>query len=195
MKRILAALAIALTVTSGAIQAVPASAQETEESTVSSLSSSEEGSSAGSALALVALTAAVSGGALWAVQQGLVPNPLPGVIPGPSRPSPAPAPAPRRGDCSTQAFNNALWEWPNSNRTVVEYCDGRFAWVSQSQTDWRVPFEFDGQRWGVIPHVGTTKTGMTQGCYNGIELRNKRASENFISRIPICTPSEIGYSP
>lgn len=195
MKRTLVALAIAFSVTAGTIQAAPASAQETGEPSASSSSSSEEGSSAGSVVTLVALIAALGGGALWAVQQGLIPNPLPGVIPGSPHPSPAPAPAPRRGDCSPQAFNDALWEWRGSNRTVVEYCDGRFAWVSQNQTDWRVAFEFDGQHWRVSRHAGTTKTGMTQGCYNGIELRNKGASEDFISRLPICTPDEIGYSP
>lgn len=198
MKRTLATWGIALSVAAGTIQAAPASAQTMEEadtSSRSSSSSSDDGSSAGGAIALAAVAAAIGGGALWAVQQGLIPNPLPGVIPGPTPPAPAPAPVPPRGDCSPQAFNDALWEWRDSNRTVVEYCDGRFAWVSQSQTDWRVPFEFDGQRWGIIRSAGTTKTGMTQGCYNGIELRNKGASDNFLSRLPICTPDEIGYSP
>lgn len=195
MKRTLVALTIAFSVTVGTIQAAPASAQETGEPSASSFSSSEEGSSAGPVITFFALVAALSGGALWAVQQGMIPNPLPGIIPGSPTPSPAPAPAPRRGDCSPRAFNDALWEWRGSNRTVVEYCDGRFAWVSQSQTDWRVAFEFDGQRWAASHHAGTTKTGMTQGCYNGIELRNKGASEGFISRLPICTPDEIGYSP
>lgn len=182
------------------MQVVPASAQEAEEpnaSSLSSLSASEEGSAAGPAVAVLALIAALGGGGLWAVQQGLIPNPLPGVIPGPPQPAPAPVPVPepRRGDCSAQAFNDALWEWRDSYRTVVEYCDGRFAWVSQNQTDWRVAFEFDGQRWVVSRPAGTTKTGMTQGCYNGIELRDKGATEDFISRLPICTPDEIGYSP
>lgn len=198
MKRPLATLGVALSITAGTIQAAPASAQttgETDASSLSSSSSSDDGSSAGGAVALVAVTAALGVGAVWAVQQGLIPNPLPGMIPGSTSPAPAPAPAPPRGACSPQAFNDALGQWRDSNRTVVEYCDGRFAWVSQSQTDWRVPFEFDGQRWNVVPSAGTTKTGMTQGCYNGIELRNKGASDDFLSRIPICTPDEIGYSP
>ena len=195
MKRTLLALAVAFSLTVGAIQTVPAAAQETGQPSSSSLSSSEEGSSAGPMVALVALMVALGGGAWWVLQQGLIPNPWPGVIPGSPQPSPAPAPAPRRGVCSTQVFNDALWEWRGSNQTDIEYCDGRFAWVSQSQTDWRVAFEFDGQRWKTTRPAGTTKTGMTQGCYNGIELRNKGASEDFISRLPICTPDEIGYSP
>ncbi|QGU08796.1 hypothetical protein COCCU_14530 (plasmid) [Corynebacterium occultum] len=195
MKQKLAALALAFSVTTGAMQAAPASAQDTGVPSASSFSSSEQGSSAGSAVTFLALVAALGGGSLWAVQQGLIANPLPGVIPSPPRPSPAPSPIPRRGDCSPQAFNNTLAPWRDSNQTVVQYCDGHFAWVSQSQTDWRVPFEFDGQRWKVFPRSGTTKTGLTQGCYNGIELRHRGASEAFISRIPICTPDEIGYSP
>ncbi|MGP6175282.1 hypothetical protein [Corynebacterium sp. A21] len=39
------------------------------------------------------LGAAAAGGA-WAVQQGLIPNPLPGIIPGPAPVQQAPAPAP-----------------------------------------------------------------------------------------------------
>lgn len=127
--------------------------------------------------------------------QNMIPIPAGSSIPVNLPGVPAPAPTPQHGDCSPQAFNNTLWEWRDSNRTVVEYCDGRFAWVSQNQTDWRVAFEFDGQQWKVSQPAGTTKTGMTQGCYNGIELRNKGASEDFLSRLPICTPDEIGYSP
>ena len=127
--------------------------------------------------------------------QNMIPIPAGSSLPFNSPGVPAPAPAPRRGDCSAQAFNDALWEWSGSNRTVVEYCDGRFAWVSQNQTDWRVAFEFDGQQWRVSQPAGTTKTGMMQGCYNGIELRNKGASESFLARLPICTPDEIGYWP
>lgn len=196
MKRTLITLGAVLSLTAGTIQATPASAQALEETDSSSLSSSSsitEGSSSAGALALVATTAALGGGALWAIQQGFIPNPLPGVIPSPS--PLAPAPAPPRGDCSPQAFNDALWEWRGSQWTNVESCDGRFAWVAQDRTDWRVAFEFDGQRWIVSRPAGTTKTGMMQGCYNGIELRNKGASDNFLSRIPICTPDEIGYSP
>lgn len=194
MKRTLITLGVALSLTAGAIQGTPVSAQTLEETDSSSLSSTSSGTDGGSstgALALVSTATALGGGALWAIQQGLIPNPLPGIIPSP-RPL---APAPARGDCSPQAFNDALWEWRGSPGTTVESCDGRFAWVSQDRTDWRVAFEFDGQRWNVSRPAGTTKTGMTQGCYNGIELRNKGASDVFLSRIPICTPDEIGYSP
>ena len=127
--------------------------------------------------------------------QNLIPIPAGSSIPGISPNAPAPAPAPPRGDCSPQAFNDAEWQWRDSNRTVVEYCDGRFAWVSQNQTDWRLAFEFDGQQWRVSQPAGTTKTGMLQDCYNGIELRNKGASPAFLSWLPICTPDEIGYRP
>lgn len=195
MKRTLGGLAIAFAVTVGTITTAPASAQEPGASSAPSFSFNDAGSSAGPGATLDSLTATLGGDVVRAVQQGLMLPPLPGMIPGSAHPAPAPAPAPPRGNCSPQAFNDALWEWRNSNRTVVEYCDGHFAWVSQSQTDWRVPFEFNGQRWNVVPSAGTTKTGMTQGCYNGIDLRYKGASENFISRLPICTPDEIGYSP
>lgn len=195
MKRTLRGLAIAFALTVGIIPTAPASAQELGASTAPSFSFNDENSSAGPAAALDALTTTLGADVVQAVQQGLLPHPGPGMIPGSAHPAPAPAPAPPRGDCSPQAFNNALWEWRNSNRTVVEYCDGSFAWVSQRQTDWRVPFEFNGQRWNVIPPAGTTKTGMTQGCYNGLDLRYKGASDNFINRLPICTPDEIGYSP
>lgn len=198
MKRTLITMGAVLSLTAGTIHASPASAQtveETDSSSLSSTSSSTDNGSSTGALALVATTAALGGGAVWAIQQGLIPNPLPGIIPSPHSLAPAPAPAPARGDCSPHAFNAALWEWRDSPWTTVESCDGRFAWVSQDRTDWRVAFEFDGQRWNVSRPAGTTKTGMTQGCYNGIELRNKGASDDFLSRIPICTPDEIGYSP
>lgn len=195
MKRTLVALTTALTLTVGMVQVVPVSAQESGEPRTASSSSSDESSSEGSTVAFITLIAALGGGAFWAVQQGLIPNPLPGVLPGAPQPTPAPAPAPPRGACSTRVFNDALWEWRDSPRTRVEYCDGRFAWVVQNQTDWRVAFEFDGERWGVSWPAGTTRTGMMQGCYNGIELRNKGAAEDFISRLPICAPDEIGYSP
>lgn len=200
MKRKLVALAASISIVAGTFHSAPASAQPTETPAESSSSSSAggEGSSEDTVITLAAVAAligALGGGGMWAVQQGLIANPLPGIIPGPPVHSPAPAPEPRRGVCSIEAFNGALWEWRDSYRTAIEYCDGRFAWVSQTQTDWRVAFEFDGQRWQVLQPAGTTKTGMTQGCYNGIELRNKGASNNFVSRLPICTPDEIGYSP
>ncbi|WP_080796484.1 hypothetical protein [Corynebacterium pacaense] len=206
MKRTLLSFAVTLSVLAGLIQPAPATALDGGEPSSFSSDSSDssdsselpeptgaQGSSAGDALVVVALIAAVGGGALWAVQQGLIPNPLPGVIPGP--PAPAPAPEPRRGDCSPRAFNNALWEWRDSVRTSVRYCDGGFAWVAQNQTDWRVAFEFDGRAWNVSRPAGTTRWGMMEGCYNGIELRNRGASEEFLSMIPICAPDEIGYSP
>ena len=58
-----------------------------------------EQSSQGERIALglgisAALLAAIAGGVFWAVQQGIIPNPLPGMIPSPKAPAPAPKPAP-----------------------------------------------------------------------------------------------------
>lgn len=195
MKRTLVALTAAFSLITGATQTAPASAQEIWNPGVPSIPVIEETSSVVGTDAFAAPLTALGNDVLQAIQQGLINHPLFEMIPNSSLPLPVPVPTPARGDCSPQTFNAALWEWRNSNRTIVEYCDGRFAWVSQNQTDWRVAFEFDGQRWVVSQPAGTTKTGMRQGCYNGIELRNKGASEAFISRLPICTPDEIGYSP
>jgi len=194
MKRTLVALAATL-IAAGGVLPVSAGAEETTSTTTGIFAGSgqESGSSTEGAVALAVSSAVVGGGAVWAVQQGLLPNPLPGLIPGPGQHTPAPAP--RTGDCSPQAFNDARWGWAGSPRTRVHYCDGRFAWVYQAQTDWRLAFEFDGSRWNRLPMAGTTRTGMLQGCYNGQELRGKGAPEAFISPLPICTPDEIGYFP
>lgn len=51
----------------------------------------------GSVVGVVALLGLIGGGVFWAVQQRMIPNPLPGIIPNPPRiakPAPAPAPAP-----------------------------------------------------------------------------------------------------
>ncbi|MGC2863465.1 hypothetical protein ACMG4H_01135 [Corynebacterium glutamicum] len=195
MKRTLFTLGTAVSIAAVTTQMAPASAQSLEESQSSSLSSissdSENGSSTG-ALPIIVAATALGGGTIWAVQQGLLPNPLPGIIP--VQTSAAPTPASVRGDCSPQAINDALWEWHGSERTMVESCDGHFGFASQNGTDWRVLFEFDGQRWNVSKPAGITKTGLTQGCYNGIELRNRGASEDLLGQIPICTPDEIGNS-
>lgn len=191
---------MAISVAAGALQSAPALAQEVQapdESAVSGSSSSSSGSGSSQdavigVVALATLAAAIGGGGMWAVQQGLIANPLPGIIPGP--PAPSPAPEPRVGDCSPRALSNAKWEWVGSERTLVTYCDGHFAWASQNGTDWRAGFEFDGQEWQELRPAGETKTGMWQSCYNGIELRNKGASEDFLWWVPVCTPDEIGYS-
>lgn len=97
------------------------------------------------------------------------------------------------GSCAPEAFNSAYPQWSGSPYTRALYCDGHFAWVNKERTDWNVAFEFSGGTWKYIVPAGTTKWGMMTGCYNGIELRNRGASEEFLSRIPICTPDEIGY--
>ena len=55
----------------------------------------------GSVVGVAALIGLIGGGVYWAVQQRMIPNPLPGIIPNPPRrvalapaPKPAPAPAP-----------------------------------------------------------------------------------------------------
>lgn len=50
----------------------------------------------GSVVGVVALLGLIGGGVFWAVQQRMIPNPLPGIIPNPPRiAKPAPAPAPK----------------------------------------------------------------------------------------------------
>ena len=60
----------------------------------------------GSVVGVVALFGLIGGGLLWAVQQRMVPNPLPWIIPNPPRmakPAPAPAPTPAPAPAPTPA--------------------------------------------------------------------------------------------
>lgn len=98
---------------------------------------------------------------------------------------------PQYGTCSPHLFNKALPDWRNSDRTSVEHCDGRFAWVGQYQTDWLEAFEFRDGRWWPVEHAGTIHTGLMRGCYNDTDLRSRGASEHFISLVPICAPDEL----
>ncbi|QGU03209.1 hypothetical protein CKALI_11855 [Corynebacterium kalinowskii] len=47
----------------------------------------------------------------------------------------------------------------------VSYCDGMWAMVGKTRTDWIVRVLWDGSRWAKVPFDGETKHGMTQGCY------------------------------
>lgn len=121
MRTTIIGLVTALAVTAGAVQ--PASAQtsaimsaqlSTEafssnstdpESELSNGSSSESSTDAtesdpGSSdseltavIGVLAVAGLIAGGLYWAVQQHIIPNPLPGIIPGPPAPQSAPAPA------------------------------------------------------------------------------------------------------
>lgn len=52
-----------------------------------------DGEIAGIVLGVIGAVTLIGGGAVWAVQQGFIPNPLPGILPSPA-PAPAPLPAP-----------------------------------------------------------------------------------------------------
>ena len=49
--------------------------------------------------------------------------------------------------------------------------------------------------WVALAPDGSKKTGLQQGCFNGIALREQGAPQEFLDRTPICTPEEIGYFP
>lgn len=92
---------------------------------LSSLSSAgSSGNQAGSLLAGVAVIAAVAGmagaGITWAVQERLITNPLPGIIPSPS-PAPAPAPAPQQAapaPATNVYYQNCAAVWNAINRPI-----------------------------------------------------------------------------
>ena len=78
--------------------------EQTQEGQVADAKKVEEGSSDLEIIAGVAViagvVAAIAGGVHWAVQQRMIPNPLPGIIPNPPAPKktvakPAPKPAPK----------------------------------------------------------------------------------------------------
>lgn len=89
--------------------------EDSETQLFSSLSSGgssegEAGELIGGAVVLAAVVGLAGAGVTWAVQQRLIPNPLPGIIPGPApKSAPAPAPAPKP---STQVYYQncaAVW--------------------------------------------------------------------------------------
>ncbi|MGD7003785.1 excalibur calcium-binding domain-containing protein [Corynebacterium halotolerans] len=95
-----------------------------------------EGSSEGAVIGVVALLAIgglIAGGVNWAIQERLIPNPLPGIIPGPPAPSPAPqpasapqrnvpapapAPAPTPARTDTVYYKNCTAVWNALNRPI-----------------------------------------------------------------------------
>ena len=99
------------------------------------------------------------------------------------------------GACEPADFDAVVPEWPGVAGTTVEWCDGQWAVAGASQTDWKIFFHFDGTNWMALAPDGTKSTGMQQGCFNGIELGNQGAPQEFIDRTPICTPEEIGDFP
>ncbi|WP_175934658.1 hypothetical protein [Corynebacterium sp. Marseille-P4321] len=181
-----------------------ASSLSSELSSASSSSEDGEGLSPGAIAGItLGVLAAVGAGGAFAVQQGWVKLPPQvadaarkfGIPVGPSpaqKPAPRPAGNQKRGSCDAAQFDRLVPGWPNFTGTVVNYCDGQWAVASANQTDWFVRFRFVGDRWTVVPTDGVKLTGMRQGCYNGIKLRNQGAPEEFMRRTPICTPAEIG---
>ncbi|QPK82770.1 hypothetical protein G7Y29_07785 [Corynebacterium qintianiae] len=121
----------------------------------------------------------------WVERAGLNPGLFPGLLP---------VDLPR-GGCAPQDFDAVVPGWPNFTGTSVIWCDGQWAIAGANQTDWRVFFHHDGERWNALPPRGTKSTGMQQGCFNGIELHEQGAPQEFVDRAPICTPEEIGNFP
>lgn len=213
MKKPMLALGVAAAVTTSAVVAPAAFSAEDEQSDgqVSSQGSTEgaEGSSlsTGEILGItLGVLAAVGVAGVFAVQQGWVqlpefvdraaverlvamlpPMPIPGVV----RPGSAGG-AGAKGSCIPQAFDDVVPGWPHFTGTSVIFCDGHWAIVGANQTDWVLYFKNANGKWAVIPAAGTKQTGLAQGCYNGITLREQGAPEEFIRRAPICTPAEIG---
>lgn len=82
------------------------SAFEAEQGSSLSSGSSADGDLLVGGIVVAGVLGAAAAGGAWAVQQGLIPNPLPGIIPGPApvqqapRPAaPAPAPTPVLNNC------------------------------------------------------------------------------------------------
>lgn len=136
--------------------------------------------------------AAVGAGSVFAIQQGWVQLPPDLARAARELGVPVPAPASARGNCSPQAFDAVVPGWPKIFGTSVSYCDGKWAVAGANGTDWTESFKFVNGKWTRIKPDGTTSTGMTQGCYNGIKLRQQGAPEAFMRRVTVCKPSEIG---
>lgn len=209
MKKPMLALGVAAAVTTSAV--VAPAAYAVEEGAMSSQGSAEgaEGSSLSTGEILgntLGVLAAVGVAGVFAVQQGWVqlpefvdratverlvemlpPMPIPGVV----RPGSAGG-AGAKGSSIPQAFDNVVSGWPHFTGTSVIFCDGHWAIAGANQTDWVLYFKNANGKWAVIPPAGTKQTGLAQGCYNGITLREQGAPEEFIRRAPICTPAEIG---
>lgn len=214
MKKPMLALGVAAAVTTSAVVAPAAFAEDAKKATEteSSSSSSGAGEAEGSSLstgAIVGITlgvlAAVGIGGVFAWQQGWVQLPefvdpavvagLGALIPAVAIPGLAQKPAAKseaKGSCAPQAFDAVVPGWPAGLGTSVSFCDGKWAIAGANGTDWILYFKNSNGKWAVIPTAGTKQTGMARGCYNGLTLREQGAPEEFIRQAPICTPAEIG---
>ncbi|WP_257160021.1 excalibur calcium-binding domain-containing protein [Corynebacterium cystitidis] len=109
---------------------VESSSDSSEESlsSGSSLSSTDDSGSSSPGLwiglvAFAGVVAAAAGGAYWAIQERLIPNPLPGIIPGPApapapAPRPAPQPAPQPAPSPTTTYKNCTDVWNRLGRPI-----------------------------------------------------------------------------
>lgn len=181
MKRSLAAIGAAGAL---ALTALPATAQAEEVAPFDPFASSVDTSAIDGALASLTETSS-NAVAAWSTQLGSAEGLFPGILP-------APVPA---GECAPQEFDAVVDGWPGVAGTIVEWCNGEWAVAGANQTDWKVFFHHDGQNWVGFAPDGSKKTGLQQGCFNGITLREQGAPQEFLDRTPICTPEEIGYFP
>lgn len=213
MKKPMLALGVAAAVTTSVVVAPAAFSleSETEPGVVSAQGSTEgAGGSSLSTGEIIGITlgvlAAVGVAGVFAVQQGWVQLPelvdratverlvamLPPMTPpGVARPGSVGG-AGAKGKCEPQAFDAVVPGWPHFTGTSVLFCDGQWAIAGADQTDWVLYFKNADGKWAEIPAAGTKKTGLAQGCYNGITLREQGAPEEFMRQAPICTPAEIG---
>ena len=213
MKHSLLALTVASAVSVTAVQAPVAWAEENSAGDISKETqqtapdkSNSSGSSDGEELSPAAIAgitlgvlAAVGAGAAFAVSQGLIPNVDPAVVAGlTGLSSTVPGLAAlgfggaSKNRCSPQAFDAAMPGWPGVTGTGVLYCEGQWAVAGQKQSDWIVPFERKGDRWVALLPDGTSKRGLNSACYNGDALRGRGAPQQFVDKIRVCAPDEIG---
>ena len=213
MKHSLLALTVASAVSVTAVQAPVAWAEENSAGDISKETqqtapdkSNSSGSSDGEELSPAAIAgitlgvlAAVGAGAAFAVSQGLIPNVDPKVVAGLTGLSSTVPGLAALGfggasinKCSPQAFDAAMPGWPGVTGTTVLYCEGQWAVAGQKQSDWIVPFERKGDRWVALLPDGTSKRGLNSACYNGDALRGRGAPQQFVDKIRVCAPDEIG---
>lgn len=135
-KRIIPAIvaaSVAFSVVPSALAEEPVTVENQElnqiqQEQISEVKEVEEGSSDLEIIAGVAViagvVAAIAGGVHWAVQQRMIPNPLPGIIPNPPAPKKAavkkavakPAPAPR--PAATATYRNCTDVWNKLGRSI-----------------------------------------------------------------------------
>lgn len=213
MKHSLLALTVASTVSVTAVQAPVGWADENSAGDISKETqqtapdkANSSGSSDGEELSPAAIAgitlgvlAAVGAGAAFAVSQGLIPNVDPKVVAGLTGLSSTVPGLVALGfggasinKCSPQAFDAAMPGWPGVTGTTVLYCEGQWAVAGQKQSDWIVPFERKGDRWVALLPDGTSKRGLNSACYNGDALRGRGAPQQFVDKIRVCAPDEIG---